>query len=276
MTGHRHLSSCGTTLATLQAQDLVEVWVAIRARPKEICAKDLSSCLAGLCDAPRSSHHLNYYIHILMSLIHQHMLQHCQSIHIFKQKYHMYINMFIYLYTNYCLNKASKKTKAQVSQVDLHTKRVPFVHGISAAQRLSNACRQAALIESLIAFVRGFREEGSCTTQGSQNLSHPISLHLYKYNWYPVSVCVNPSIAALHNSGLLPYTLCRKSSGRSRVALDKSSVARELQGALLSWFPSTTSLILCGCSLTTHANHEDTQWEQLDTVIHAGIVGIPK
>lgn len=113
-----------TTLATLQAQDLVKVWVAIRARPKEICAKDLSSCLAGLCDAPRSSHHLNYYIHILMSLIHQHMLQHCQIIHIFKQKYHMFKYVYIYLYTNCCLHKTSKKSKAQVSQVDLHTKRV--------------------------------------------------------------------------------------------------------------------------------------------------------
>lgn len=121
MTGPRHLSSCGTTLATLQAQDLVKVWVAIRARPKEICAKDLSSCLAGLCDAPRSSHHLNYYIHILMSLIHQHMLQHCQMDTYSSKR--RYTNTFI-LIIKYCLHKNSEKSKAQVSQVDLHTKRV--------------------------------------------------------------------------------------------------------------------------------------------------------
>lgn len=178
MTGHRHLSSCATTLATLQAQDLVKVWVAIRARPKEICAKDLSSCLAGLCDAPRSSHHLNYYIHILMSLIHQHMLQHCQIIHIFK-KYHMYINMFIYIFILIIVYTKHRKNQK------LRCLKLICIQNASvenAAQRLSNAFRQAALIESLIAFVRERfpRRKDSCTTQGSQNLSHPISLHLCK------------------------------------------------------------------------------------------------
>ena len=184
------------------------------------------------------------------------------------------LNMFIYIFILIIVYTKHRKNQK------LRCLKLICIQNASvenAAQRLSNACRQAALIESLIAFVRsGFREEKTLAIHRVAKTCHPISLHLYKYNWYPVSVCVNPSIAALHNSGLLPYTLCRKSSGRSRVALDKSSVARELQGALLSWFPRTTSLILCGCSLTTHANHEDTRWEQLDTMIHAGIVGTPK
>ena len=136
----------------------------------------------------------------------------------------------------------------------------------NAAQRLSNAYRQAALIESLIAFVRsGFREEKAFPLHRVAKACLILSLY-FKYNWYRLAVCGEKKDIQCRLYFLLSQrcislpcfpTHLQKPSGRSRVALDKSSVARELQGALLSWFPSTTSLILCGCSLATHANHEN-------------------